>query len=38
MQQIINGLSNIGKPKDKAKLEVPSKYGGDKEGLTGFLT
>lgn len=34
LQQMINGMNGNG---GKAKLEVPTKYGGDKEGLTGFV-
>ena len=33
-QQIINGLGGDG---GKAKLDAPSKYGGDKDELAGFL-
>jgi hypothetical protein len=36
MQQLINAMGDTGK--GRAKIEAPTKYGGDKEGLAGFLT
>jgi hypothetical protein len=33
-QSIVNGITKEG----KAKLDAPTKYGGEKEGLAGFLT